>query len=316
MRAWPFLTFSNTSPEARKKQIENTLRESYVSEKHLPASWKAFLAMHEYQKSHEEVELTEQAITEAAAFSQAYGGHARPLPVERVHIADLSAPNTPREIVAAGKGISFAFAGHVFVDEVYARSQPASFFKTAVHELLHVQSFLSIHATPDDALQRRAGFSLRRHEQPTLFTGVDEALTEIGAQMILQKLRKHDPRISKLSGSNAQRKRYAEQNNYPLHEILWADDENHGGIFTYINARRAVLGVCSVINQHLPHQFQTPHDVLDLFLQAKFNGALLPAARATDAALGAGAFRALSALPTDDEDVRVWSSDFSHRFLC
>lgn len=83
------------------------------------------------------------------------------------------------------------------------------------------------------------------------------------------------------------RKKYSQDQQIPYGEVLWANaDANDGGTLVYFPQRKTVDFILKTLLEDCPERFPQTADARALFYAAKFQGNLLPLARAIDRSFG------------------------------
>lgn len=258
------------------------------------------------------------------------------VPQDGVHIVDHDKlPSEEKEVIKNKFPFSTAFydSAHqrIMMLTDYKRDNKMRFTNALVHEMLHVNSFVSLEKLPtghpssivnlrhgkEEEIEelslgpRRLGLSVKKHgKKGAYFKYLDEAVIETLTKKFVTE---YGDKILEISDERHKLKLAWEQAvNSVTDKGRWEkikDDisyidtsaPNSFQRYAYVSEREALDELVNSLYQENKESFTSPEDVFDLFVKAAFEGKLLPLARLIEKTYGKGSFREIGAISAKEK---------------
>lgn len=266
----------------------------------------------EVEKTPEQIEVINLVNKASDNFLSSLGLPAFTVPPENIHVV--------KEFENDGD-----LGGRFFADQqlaVVAEGRNLIEFANFVtHELLHFKSYGVMQLTPGQEtldFQYRGGFSAHsRDSQQPFFRTVDEALTELATQRVLEGLKKEKPSVLakeiQVTEFLSQPIPPHERERFLFVESLPPDHpmrENGKTLQTheyhYPEDRASLDMLVEKLFEKNSNQFSNKEEVLNLFLKGKFQGNFLQVGKLIDSTYGKGTFRNLGIISQSSEGFRLF----------
>lgn len=261
-------------------------------------------------------------------FCEQYGVDSINIPSENIHILDRG-KLTPEQIEILKKRAEniggFYSPGKQAVGMLieYEDGKKLSFLQMLIHEMLHLNSFGSLHKLPVDKAEqgqqltrkvdngkkeeislgiRRAGFSIKTIDGKTYFYDTNEAvITELEMRFDW----KYFPQFPELEQDLKRKQKILEEisqsenmgMDYLKRTFAHIGEEHEGRVELkknlYDEERAALNKLIDEIYEKDKSDFSSREDVFNVFAKATMTGRLLPIARLIEKTYGRGSFRAL-----------------------
>lgn len=263
-------------------------------------------------------------------FLKEYGINSIPIPTKNIHVIDQERL-TPQQIESLKQqyeeinGFYISSKQQIGMLVEYKDDKKLSFLQTLIHEMLHVNSFLSFQKLSEDKKDqgqrltreseddkeekislgvRRMGFRIQSLDGETHFDHVDEAIIteltmrfdwryfsqfpELGKE--LQRRQEIIDAQSRRSGesTNESRRRFADIEEAQNQDGSWTTTLKG---YSYDQERDALNKLVNDLFERNQSEFSSSEEVFSIFARASMTGRLLPVARLIEKTYGRGSFR-------------------------
>lgn len=276
--------------------------------------------------------------TQLREFLKKYDIDSVDIPEKNIHIVDqtkLTAQQieTLKEQFEKVNGIYSPENQHIGMLLDYQQGKKLAFLQTLVHEMLHVNSFLSfqklnpqegdrghrvVMRSEDEGEEslflglRRMGFRIQSHDGTVYFSDLDEALI---TELTMRFDRNYFSQIPEVAEEYTQRRQAIERQSHrsghrteKLQEQLATiesrqDDDGRWTVtlkaYSYDEERSKLNALIDDLFKKNKSRYPTREDVFDLFAKATLSGRLLPIARLIERTYGRGSFRTMAEKPSN-----------------
>jgi hypothetical protein len=300
-----------------KKEVRKEMR-GYFYDQHLtyldPELKKELEAL-EYDKTPEEIALIENADREISAFMKKSGVKPFEVPIENIHIVPtehykkaVKEENVPAATLPDHMAIFFNA-------EVF-RPKPLQFGLVAFHELFHLKGHITFEVEEKRGKKRttllRHGLEvyapikrIEKGEQHPHFKGLEEAITAEMEKRYFNKLINHPTLkdykkfLTSPQGMDIKLE-IAKKEKISPDEISEVTEKKDFSFFDYPKQRKVLTKLTQEIYQDNKNDFDSPDEALDLFVEAHFNGKLLPISRLIKKSFGEDALQVVGMMGSDE----------------
>jgi len=210
---------------------------------------------------------------------------------------------------------------------------PRERVEAILHEMIHLKGFLSMEVRADGEEDiRRVGIEAHSTLKDTSggpsfkhFIGLNEAVVSELEKRLLPLILRTNP-LTELQYSQDELvrvRRIASERDIPESEIIFAqgmdsekDENSQWSLFPYKRERDVLNYIVDGVFKKNPDTFTTRDDVFKLFLQAHFQGSLLPLARVIKSTFGSEALRMIGMMTPKDQESPAKVMQYLKKNIC
>ncbi len=291
--------------EAEKEKIQKRVNDIfYNNSEFLDQEDIELMKKYEQEKTKEEITLINFANKETSRLMKEAGLEPFDIPLDNLYVVSAE----PFFEMPVNHRIAFSDPGRycaVFNHDFFEKD-PSNFGSSALHEMLHLKSHISMQSNSGSQTLFRVGFSIlssqkeakegRGHEH---FSGLNEAVVSEAERRLNAKLLEL-PELKKekewLDSRDCREIKagIARERNILESDIAWCDKEGKEfRTFSYLYQRKVFCYLCEEIQKQFSDEFKDKDDVYKVFLDALFTGRLLEIAHLVEDTFGKGSFRIL-----------------------
>ncbi len=270
--------------------------------------WSEDLRRVEREKMPLEIEAIQLANEALSALRQKYGLSAWEIPERNVHVL-RNVPELTDDLLEGPEHGGRLDYENQWVAVVEHPSNLET-IRIMFHEMIHFASYLSVEPESFGGLsgfaphaERRLGLRSTDESGVTFFNPLNEAVTEILTQRLMEMTRKIVPG----EWESLDRVRASQPAEKASEFLALSPGQTRDGekltiaYFDYPKERQALQLLIRKLHERAPQSGRDPEAWFDLFAGAMFNGHLLELARNIEQAFGQGAFRRLGECQTGEE---------------
>ncbi len=262
------------------------------------------LKKYEKEKTKEEIALINFANEETSRLMKEAGMEPFDIPLENSYV--VSGESLSEMPVKHRTAFSFPERYCAIFNGDFFEKDPSNFGSSALHEMLHLKSHISMQSNSGSQSLLRVGFAVYSSQKETEeerdhrhFSGLNEAVVSeterrLNTELLeLPELEKEKEWLNS-RGCKEIKAGIAKERNILESDIAWCDKEGKEfRIFPYCYPRKVFCYLCEEIQKQFSDKFKDKDDVYKIFLNALFTGRLMEIAHLVDDTFGKGSFRIL-----------------------